>query len=64
MSSRLPGFKILDLNFHRLMCTGNDFIVQYIFDSNLKLFLPGIVVVHDAHVVVIGLVVHDQAGES
>ena len=48
------------LNFHGLMFVDKDFVKN----SNLKLLLPRIVVVHDTHVVVIGLVVHDQAGES
>ena len=55
------------LNFDRLKCADLDFIVQKelcIKNSDLKLLLPGIVVVHDTHVMVIGLVVHDQAGES
>ena len=51
------------LNFDRLMCRDKYFVVG-IRNSNLKLLLPGVVVVHDAHVVVIGLVVHDEAGES
>ena len=55
------------INFNRLKCADQDFIVQKelrISNSDLKLLLPGIVVVHDTHVMVIGLVVHDQAGES
>ena len=55
------------INFNRLKCADQDLIVQKelcIKNSDLKLLLPGIVVVHDTHVMVIGLVVHDQAGES
>ena len=32
--------------------------------SNLEFLFPGTVVVHDAHVMVVGLVVHDQADNT
>ena len=55
-----------DLNIDRLNYARRKKSLQKLFikNSNLKLFLLGTVVVHDAQVMVIGLVVHDQAGES